>query len=151
MALAAHDWLAGTELGDRFSDVHLLHAGTRFTVYEGFDASANRAVAIKLPVESAASWLYDVLDHEASILARLGSHPHVLTYYQSLRLDDGRPALVLERCGHTLYDALQDEPMSLQDAVSIGIKLAGALETAHRAGVMHGDVRPRTVLVTEFG
>lgn len=151
MALAADDWLAGTELGDRFQDVRLLHAGTRFTVYEGYEPAANRAVAIKIPDESAAGWLHKVLEREGSLLARLGGHPHVLTYYQSLRLDDGRPALLLERCEHTLYDALRDEPMSLQDAVAIGIKLAGALETAHGAGVLHCDVRPRTILVTAWG
>ena len=123
MALAAHDWLAGTELGDRFRDVRLLHAGTRFTVYEGWEPAANRAVAIKIPDEAAAPWQHGVLEREGTLLARLGGHPHILTYYQSLRLDDGRPALLLERCGHTLYDALHDEPMPLQDAVAIGIKL----------------------------
>jgi serine/threonine protein kinase len=69
-----------------------------------------------------------------------------------MTLDDGRPALLLERCSNTLYDGLRsDEPMGMQDVTAIGIKLAGALETAHRAGVLHCDVRPRNVLVTEWG
>lgn len=153
VALAAHhDRLAGAELGDRFADVRLVRAGSRFTIYEGREVAAHRTVVIKVPDERGAPWLHDVLRHEATVLAAIGSHPHVVTFYQSLTLDDGRPALVLERCMHTLYDGLRgDEPMPLQEATAIGIKLAGALETAHRAGVLHCDVRPRKVLITEWG
>jgi serine/threonine-protein kinase PknK len=39
----------------------------------------------------------------------------------------------------------------MQEVASIGVKLAGALETAHRSGVLHCDVRPRNILVTEWG
>jgi serine/threonine protein kinase len=152
MALASRDWLAGAELGNRFTDVRLLRAGSRFTIYEGREISANRTVVIKVPDESGAPWLHDVLEHEATVLATIGSHPNVVTFYQRMTLDDGRPALLLERCSNTLFDTLHtDEPMAIRDATTIGIKLAGALETAHRAGVLHCDVRPRNVLVTEWG
>jgi serine/threonine protein kinase len=151
-ALASQHWLAGAELGHRFSDVRLLRAGSRFTIYEGHDASTNRDVAIKVPDESSGTWLHDVLAAEGRVLATLGGHPNILTCYQQIRIDDGRPALLLEHCRGTLYDALQhDDSMALQDVVAIGIKLAGALETVHRYGVLHCDVRPRNVLVTEWG
>lgn len=152
MTLASGDWLAGAELGNRFGDVRLLHAGSRFTIYEGREAGANRTVAIKVPDESGGSWLHDVLVREAEVLAAIGSHPYIVTCFQQLTLDDGRPALVMERCPGSLNDTVRaDEPMPLQEAVAIGIKLAGALETAHRYGVLHCDVRPRNVLVTEWG
>lgn len=151
-ALASRHWLAGAELGHRFSDVRLLRAGSRFTIYEGYDAGTNRSVVIKVPDESSGSWLHDVLETEGRVLAALGSHPHILTCYQQIKIDDGRPALMLERCVGTLYDAMHSEdPMALQDAVAIGIKLAGALETVHRFGMLHCDVRPRNVFVTEWG
>jgi serine/threonine protein kinase len=151
-ALAARHWSAGAELGDRFSDVRLVRAGARFTIYEGRDASTSRTVAIKVPDESSGSWLHDVLATEGRILAALGGHPNVLTCYQQIRLDDGRPALVLERCVGTLYEAMhRDDPMELQNVVAIGIKLAGALETLHRFGMLHCDVRPANVFVTEWG
>jgi serine/threonine protein kinase len=152
MALASRDWLAGAELGSRFTDVHLLRAGSRFTIYEGRETSANRAVVIKLPDEASGSWLHEVLANEAAVLATVGSHPHIVTLYQRINLDDGRPALLLERCSGTLYDSLRaDDPMPMQEVAAIGIKLAGALETVHRAGLLHCDVRPRNVLVTEWG
>jgi serine/threonine protein kinase len=150
--LASGHWLAGAELGHRFSDVRLLRAGSRFTIYEGLDASTNRRVVIKIPDESSGSWLHDVLETEGEVLSALGSHPHILTCYQRIKIDDGRPALLLERCQGTLYEAMHSEdPMALQDVVSIGIKLAGALETVHRFGMLHCDVRPRNVFVTEWG
>lgn len=144
--------LVGTDLGERFADVELLRDGSRFTILTAREVAANRSVVLKVPIRSGAAWLHDVLRTEAEILAALGSHPNVVTFYQQTTLDDGRPALLLERCTGTLLDALHgDEPMSLQDAVATGIKLAGALETAHRAGWLHCDVRPRNVLVSEWG
>jgi serine/threonine protein kinase len=152
MALMSQGRVASIELGRRFTDVRLLRAGTRFTIYEAREAEANRFVVIKTPDESSGSWLHEVLDAEGTILAAAGGHPHVLTCYQRITLDNGRPALLLEHCTGTLYDNLHStDPMALQDVVAIGIKLAGALETVHRYGFLHCDIRPRNVFVTEWG
>jgi serine/threonine protein kinase len=153
MQLTSHDWLAGAELGHRFADVRLVRAGSRFTIYEGREVSANRSVVIKVPDESSAPWLHELLVHEATVLAAIGSHPHVVTFYQRTTLEDGRPALLLERCRGTLADAVQgdDEPMPAHEVTAVGIKLAGALETVHKHGVLHCDVRPGSVLLTEWG
>jgi serine/threonine protein kinase len=152
MAATTHRPLIGADLGDRFSKVRLLRSGARFDLFEAHDATANRTVVVKLPPTGSGAWLHDALLHEGRLLAALGTHPNVLTCYQRMQLADGRPALVLERCRSTLYDTLHSvEGMGLRDVVAIGIKLAGALETLHRADVLHCDVRPRTVLVTEWG
>src|SRR5438876_9260586 len=102
MALASRHWLAGSELGHRFTDVRLLRAGSRFTIYAGREADTDRRVAVKVPDDAAGSWLHEVLESEGRILAAIGSHPHVITCYQQIRLDDGRPALLLERCEGSL-------------------------------------------------
>jgi serine/threonine protein kinase len=152
MATATHRLRTGAQLGDRFSDVRLLRAGARFDLLEARDSTADRMVVIKLPPESSGAWLHDALAHEGRLLAGLSAHPNIVTCYEQVELDDGRPALVLERCPKTLYDTLHSvDGMHLRDATAIGIKLAGALETVHRAGALHCDVRPRTVLVTEGG
>ena len=150
MALATRNWLAGAELGHRFADVRLLRAGSRFTIYAGRETATNRRVVIKVPDEAGATWLRDVLDNEAAVLAEVGAHPHIVTLYQRFTLDDGRPALLLEHCSSTLAEDLRSGgKLAMQDAAAIGIKLAGALETVHRAGVLHCDVRPDNVLLTE--
>lgn len=152
MALAPPDWLAGEDLGDRFTDVRLLRAGTRFELYEAHDHSASRTVVLKVPDTASGAWLHEVLATEGRVLTALGAHPQILTCYQQIGLHDGRPVLLLERCTGTLNDLLHsDEPMAVQDVVGIGIKIAGALETAHRFGVLHCDVRPANVFVTEWG
>jgi serine/threonine protein kinase len=145
-------WLADAELGSRFSDVRLIRAGSRFTIYAAREPGASRTVALKVPDESAASWLCDVLRTEASVLAAIGTHPHIVTLYEQIVLPDGRPALLLERCRGSLQDTVRaDDPMPLRDLTAVGIKLAGALETTHRLGVVHSDVRPGNVLVSEWG
>jgi serine/threonine protein kinase len=152
MAAATRASRPGAGLGDRFGAVRLLRSGSRFDLFEACDAATGRPVVIKLAPQASGAWLHDVLAHEGRVLAALESQPNVLTCYEQLALADGRPALVLERCSSNLYDTLHSvEGMNLRDAVAVGIKLAGALETVHRAGVLHCDVRPRTVLVTAGG
>ena len=152
MAAATHKSRTGAELGDRFDDVRLLRSGSRFELLAARDTATDRPVVIKLPPLASGAWLHDVLAHEGRVLAAVGAHPNVLTCYEQLDLADGRPALVLERCTSNLYDTLHSvDGMALREAIAIGVKLAGALETVHRAGVLHCDVRPRTVLVTESG
>jgi serine/threonine protein kinase len=143
--------LAGVELGGRFTDVRRMRTGGRFDLFEARDGTAARAVVIKVPQPSGGSWLHDVVRSQARLFGALGAHPHILTCYEQLDLPDGRPALVLERCASTVFDALHgDTAMDLRRVVAIGVKLAGALETVHRVGVLHCDVRPRTALVTEW-
>jgi serine/threonine protein kinase len=152
VVLALRSWSAGSELGDRFANVRLLRAGSRFTIYEGRETSANRSVVIKVPDETSAAWVHDQLDHEAAVLAATGTHPNIVTLYQRFTLDDGRPALLLERCTGSLDDSLHgDNRISLQEAAALGIKIAGALESVHHHGVIHCDVRPSNVLVSEWG
>jgi serine/threonine protein kinase len=151
MALSARDWLAGAALGSRFAEVRLLRAGSRFTIYEARERSAQRLVALKVPDESAGSWLHDVLRDEGEVLSAIGTHPHVIRCYERLELPDGRPALLLEHCRGTLHDALRGDQPVAPEAVAVGIKVAGALETAHRYGVIHCDVRPHNLFRTESG
>ncbi|MEO9139510.1 MAG: serine/threonine-protein kinase [Jatrophihabitans sp.] len=152
MAIAARTHDPGPYLSDRFSDVHVLRAGSQFTVYDAFEDATRRRVALKVPDANRTSWLCDVLRAEGRVLAAVGGHPNIVTLLQSFDLHDGRPALMLERCVGSLSDHLAtDARVSLQEAVAIGIKLAGALETVHTAGVLHCDVRPDNVLVSEYG
>lgn len=152
MAVATIGSVAEDDLGGRFSDVRVLHAGSRFTVYSARETVTNRTVAVKVPLASGPTWLHDIVDHQAAVLAAVCSHPHILTLYQRLELADGRPALVLEWCSDTLASALQDGGrMPAQEVAALGIKLAGALETAHGSDVVHCNVHPGNVLISQWG
>jgi serine/threonine protein kinase len=89
--------------------------------------------------------------HEAAILGRIGSHPHVVTLYEQIRLRDGRPALVLEPAAGSLGDLTGAYRPKLPMIVAFGIRVCGALETLHHNGFVHTDIRPATILVTEWG
>jgi serine/threonine-protein kinase PknK len=52
----------------------------------------------------------------------------------------------------SVEDRIRDEgPLGWRDALHIGVKVAGALETAHRRGMLHRDVKPGNILLTEYG
>ena len=152
MALLDRHPVAEDDLGDRFVRVRTLHSGTRFTVYEAHEAVTGRPVAIKVPLASGPRWLHDIVDHQAGVVASISTHPHVVSLYQRLELDDGRPALVLELCRGTLAGALAGgRRLPAREVAAIGIKLAGALETTHGTDVVHCNVNPGNVLVSEWG
>ncbi|MDO8122486.1 serine/threonine-protein kinase [Isoptericola sp. b490] len=89
---------------------------------------------------------------EADIMASLSHHPSIVTVYQADVAPDGRPYLVMEYCSRPgLAQRYRAERMSVAEVLRIGIRLASAVESAHRAGVLHRDIKPANVLVTDFG
>src|SRR5690606_29549119 len=59
--------------------------------------------------------------------------------------------LVMEYCPRpNLQLRARKEPFSVAEALRVGIQVAGAVETAHRAGVLHRDIKPANILVTEY-
>ncbi|MFT4158069.1 MAG: serine/threonine-protein kinase [Microbacterium sp.] len=88
---------------------------------------------------------------EANVMAMLSAHPAIVTIYQSGVAGDGRPYLVMEYCPRpNLHVRSRKEPFLVAEALRVGIQVAGAVETAHRAGVLHRDIKPANILVTEY-
>jgi serine/threonine protein kinase len=83
-------------------------------------------------------------DDAATTAQRLGAHPSVLTIHEWGHAPDGRPWIVTDPQPAESVDTLltMDGPLDVDRAVRVGILLAGALETAHRAGIVHGDLQP---------
>jgi Protein kinase domain len=79
-------------------------------------------------------------------------HPNIVTLYRPAVTPDGRPVFVLELCRGSLSEQLRrDGPLNAPDVTRVGIKISGALETAHRRGFLHRDMKPQNILVTQFG
>ncbi|GAB2886857.1 serine/threonine-protein kinase [Nocardioides pacificus] len=91
---------------------------------------------------------------EADAMAQLADHPYIVSVITAGTTgpdDGGRPYLVMRYCPPPdLGVRVRATPMSVGDAVSTGIKLASAIETAHRAGILHRDIKPSNVLVTTY-
>jgi serine/threonine protein kinase len=133
-----------------FTGLHLLDRTGATALYSAVEAVTGRAVALKVIDASAPAFVREGLDREAEYLAVLGTHPHVITLYQRTVLPDGRDALVLQACPGSAAAAARDQRLTVPEAVAVAIKIAGALETVHHAGLVHCAVRPQNVLLTEF-
>jgi len=111
-----------------------------------------RTVAVKVlssdAIDPAARRLFDA---EANAMAQLSMHPSILTIHQASISSDGRPYLVTEYCPETFGERYRRAPIALPVVLDTGIRMAAALETAHRAGMLHRDVKPSNILVTQLG
>ena len=84
---------------------------------------------------------------EANLMAQLSAHPFIVTIFHADVSADGRPYFVMEYCsGPSLAERYKREPFAVEDALRTGIRLAGAVATAHAAGILHRDIKPANVL-----
>lgn len=89
---------------------------------------------------------------EANLMAQLSHHPSIVTIHHAAIASDGRPFLVMEYCSRPgLAERYRTERMPVPEVLRIGVRLASAVETAHRAGILHRDIKPANVLTTDFG
>jgi tRNA A-37 threonylcarbamoyl transferase component Bud32 len=133
-----------------------LGAGAMAVVWRAWDPKLEREVAIKEPVrspamsDSIAGELGERFVREGKTAARL-SHPGIVTIYTA-DVFDGRPAIVMELLrGHSLAALIDKRSLPLDAALSILDQLLDALDYAHTMGVVHRDVKPDNVIVTDDG
>ncbi|UOQ88812.1 serine/threonine protein kinase [Agromyces endophyticus] len=89
---------------------------------------------------------------EANLMAQLSAHPFIVTIFHADVSADGRPYFVMEYCsGPSLAERYKREPFSVEDALRTGVRLAGAIATAHAAGILHRDIKPANVLTNDYG
>lgn len=111
-----------------------------------------RDVAVKvLPADVRDPDLRRMFNAEADVLAHLSAHPSIVTVYQAGISADGRPYIVMEYCPGSLAQRYRVERLPVDEVLAIGVRMASALESAHRAGLVHRDVKPSNILITTFG
>jgi predicted ATPase/serine/threonine protein kinase len=129
----------------------LIGQGGMGDVYEAFDLTLGRRVAIKLPRRALTVDTDAVsrFEHEARAASSL-NHPNIITIYEIGGFGD-TPFIAMELVeGHALVTA-PGEPMPVAVVVRIGRQLAQALAVAHAAGIVHGDVKPDNIMVRRDG
>jgi eukaryotic-like serine/threonine-protein kinase len=138
---------SGARLGP-YEVLSLLGSGGMGEVYKARDTRLDRTVAIKiLPEELAADPQFrERFDREARAISQL-THPHICTLYD-VGEQQGTAFLVMEHLeGATLADRLAKGALPLDQAFQIAIEVASALDTAHRAGVIHRDLKPGNIFL----
>ncbi|MGO1567310.1 MAG: serine/threonine protein kinase [Brachybacterium sp.] len=90
-------------------------------------------------------------DAEANVMAQMSTHPSIVTIHQAEVSDDHRPYIVMEYCPRPNYGVrFRKERITVAEALRVGVQIAGAVETAHRAGILHRDIKPANILVTDY-
>jgi serine/threonine-protein kinase PknK len=86
-------------------------------------------------------------------MGKLSGHPNIVSIFQVGTTATGRPYIVMQYHPHgSLETKIHDNgPVGWADTLHIGVKVAGALETAHRRNTLHRDVKPANILLTEYG
>lgn len=122
-------------------------------VYSCEQSALQRTVAVKVLTAELDSENCSRFLREQRAMGQLSVHPHIVSILFSGTLSEGRPYIVMPYHPlRSLQERIEREgPLPWSDAVRIVIKMAGALETAHRAGVLHRDVKPGNILVNDFG
>ena len=136
-----------------YTNIAEIATGSFATVYRAVELGTGRAVALKvLRVADTSPHMVEAFKKELGALALLSNHPNVTTLYRTFFTPEGRPVLVLELCRESLAQRVRRSgPMPAHEVVQVGVKVAGALETAHRSGLLHRDMKPQNILVSQFG
>jgi hypothetical protein len=146
-----------TVLAGRYRLVNRLATGGMGSVWEGWDELLQRPVAVKqlLPQNGVGSEeaqvAVDRAMREARITARL-HHPNAVPVYDVVE-HLGRPCLIMQYVPSRSLQEILNERGVLEPAVvaGIGADISSALAAAHEAGIVHRDVKPSNVLITEDG
>ncbi|MER5647840.1 protein kinase [Streptosporangium sp. NPDC002524] len=144
-------------LADRYELIAPLGRGTMGTVWKAHDRSLGREVAIKEIrqepglTEAQRTELRERMIREGRTAARI-SHPSVATVHDAI-VEDGSPWIIMELVqARSLEQVIEEEgPLPPRLVAEIGADLLGALRAAHAQGVLHRDVKPGNVLITESG
>ncbi|MFF7386371.1 protein kinase [Streptomyces griseoluteus] len=144
-------------IAGRYRLLSPLGEGGMGTVWRAHDEVLRREVAVKevrapagLPAGDVER-MYARLEREAWAAARV-AHPNVVTVYD-VAMEGGRPWIVMELVrGRSLADVLETTgPLSVTESARVGAEVLDALRAAHEVGVLHRDVKPANVLLSDDG
>ncbi|MFC7304102.1 TerD family protein [Streptomyces monticola] len=148
----------GTVIGGRYALSRPLGAGGFGQVWKAYDRLLGVDVAVKRVLlnsqvpQGERAMLLARAAREARHAARLRDHPHIVTVYDVIEVEEV-PWIVMQLVdGRSLADELREQgPLTVERAGRVAEALLRALDAAHRAGVTHRDVKPANVLGTLEG
>jgi len=141
------------ELGEAgFDDVKEIGRGGFGVVYRCTQRDLDRTVAVKVLTVELDEGNRARFFREQRAMGRLTGHPNIVTILQVGITENGFPYIVMPYHPRDSLEARiqKDGPLSLGQVLRLGVKLAGAVETAHRLGILHRDVKPANILLTDY-
>ena len=131
--------------------IERIGVGAFAVVYRAHQPAVGRDVAIKVIRAELANQAEFVrrFEAEAHLVARL-EHPHIVPLYDYWR-EPGAAFLVMRLLAGTLHDYIHQQPLLVTEATKMLTQVGSALAVAHRAGVVHRDVKPANIFCDEDG
>ena len=153
--IATQELTAGKLFAGRFEILGKIGAGNYGTVFKARDIiQQQKLVALKVLFPS--PHVDDIVRARFRREYQLASaihHPNVVEFYCEGASDDGWPFIAMEYVEgtplSTLINATKEHPIKFGDAVYVMVQMASALSTAHKAGVIHRDIKPDNVLIAK--
>ena len=141
-------------IDERYELRGLVGSGGMAEVYLAHDEVLDRDVALKLLKEQYAEneELVERFRREARSAASL-SHPHIVPVFDWGECEDGRYYITMEYLlsGSLKDHILQRGTLPPQTVVEVALEIAAALRAAHKRGIIHRDIKPRNILITDSG
>ncbi|MEV6388869.1 protein kinase domain-containing protein [Nocardia xishanensis] len=136
-----------------FADAHEIGRGGFGVVYRCTQVALDRTVAIKVLTADLDEGNRERFVREQRAMGRLTGHPNIAEVLEVGTTMSGLPYLVMPYYPQDSLDARirRHGPLSVEETLRLGVKVAGALETAHRLGILHRDVKPGNILITDYG
>ena len=145
-------------IADELTAAGFMHAvevgrGGAGVVYRCYQTALARSVAIKVMASDLDEDNRERFLREGYAMGGLSGHPNIVNILQVGVTESNRPYIVMpyHAAGSLAERIRRVGPIAWPDALKIGVKLCGALETAHRAGTLHRDIKPANVLVNDYG
>lgn len=147
--------LVGKIIGNRYEILREIGNGGMAIVYKAKDHVLNRDVAVKVLRDeyTTDSDFIKRFNIEAQSAANL-QHPNIVAIYDVGHEEENNLYYIVMELikGKTLKEIInKDEKLSWKWAINIAIQIASALENAHKNGIVHRDIKPHNIMITEDG
>ena len=149
----AEGGIAAELIAAGFLDAVEVGRGGAGIVYRCYQTSLARSVAIKVLMSDFDQDNRERFLREGLAMGKLSGHPNIENILQVGVTETNRPYIVMpyHEAGSLAQRLHRVGRIAWPDALRMGVKLCGALETAHRTGTLHRDIKPGNVLVNDYG